>query len=1335
MYLSILLLIFSLLSLSALQAQTPDPKFDDYLASVRELLPADGALVYDCSTLSGYIFGVHGNNTITPMNTDDDKLPFSQAYRITVNDVGDYWWETRFASPANIDAISQGDMLFWVFYARTIEVHQEGAEAKMVFQNQLTEPPWKTIIHADIFPETGWTRYYAYGKAPFNYDPGKLQGSFFFEFVAQTIEVGGFIALNLGQDIDPESLPPNEAMVDPKFNDYLASVRELLPVDGTLLFDGTFTSTFHHWGHGANTIELFQADEEMPFSHAWRAAITDVEWWWKTGFEISPNTSAIQEGDMLFWVFYARTNEVDELIGLAKAHFAFQTSEPPFMEILQMDAYPQTGWTRFYVYKEAPANYEPGALRGIVHLEYFPQIIEFGGFIGLNLGQGIDPADLPRNEAMIDPKFDENLASVRELLPVDGTLLYDCASLDGYKYYGTFPDNMLSMINTENDDVPFGRAFRLNTSSFTPGLFEQLIFPKNETPVQWNDMVFMVFYARSVIPKQETGRAMHAGCGTSSYGSREITSLSLRPPGDEWTPYYLFGRARQVYEIGELLTFFFFSHSPQTIDIGGFIALNLGQDINSLDLPYTVTTYPGREEDAPWRATAAERIEEHRKGDLLVQVVDDEGVSVSDAIVSVEMKRHEFKFGTSPAWMSDILQGAKWDMYREQLFSLFNAVTAGFFMGNDDYGWYAQPSYRTGVVALTKWLKQNNMSISGTTLIYPGWALMPSFIIDLADDPEALHTALIHHLDTIVPIGRDAGVEMWDVINEQTITHDVMDILGDEVLIDWFEHVHFLHPEAQLSINDFNILMGGGDPGQHANLKYLINMLQDANAPIHRVGFQSHFNNYLPSIERIFEILEDFSVYDLNIHISEFDIDIYDEEAQADYTRDFMTIIFSHPSVDRFTHWGFWEATMYIPNGAMFRVDWSEKPNYHAYTDLVFNQWWTEEEGLSDENGGFFVRGFLGDYEITAVKDHLSATLDTVLVKDGTTITLVLAEPPVTYNLDLDVNPPGTAVVTGAGEYESGTQINISAIADSDWIFVNWTGDTDHVDHLDSAMAIVNMPASNVSLTAHFEYTGILLNLNVDMRRVEDFNPNEDVVHVTGSMLDWAIPVTNPDNQLMTRLGETMIWNKTFYLEEGEYEYKYFLNNGWDNGEWSGITNRNISVEDDMTVYNAWGMMGEAFLVNFSVKNENDHTIDDAVIIVNSFSYNAGEYEIGYLPSGQYEYYLHHNDFGEVTGHFSISGEAVWVNVLMTADDTAINDMEVIDIKIFPNPVQNTLFVEANMMITDILVIDIPGRPVLSVKVQDKQNELDLSGLYNGMYFIRVFTGKGVQTIKIQIIR
>ncbi len=73
------------------------------------------------------------------------------------------------------------------------------------------------------------------------------------------------------------------------------------------------------------------------------------------------------------------------------------------------------------------------------------------------------------------------------------------------------------------------------------------------------------------------------------------------------------------------------------------------------------------------------------------------------------------------------------------------------------------------------------------------------------------------------------------------------------------------------------------------------------------------------------------------------------------------------------------------------------------------------------------------------------------------------------YLLTLEVNPQEAGSVTGAGEYQEGEHVNISATAEEGWKFVNWTGDTQYLDDADSAEAIVNMPADNVTLTANFQ--------------------------------------------------------------------------------------------------------------------------------------------------------------------------------------------------------------------------------------------------------------------------
>jgi len=65
--------------------------------------------------------------------------------------------------------------------------------------------------------------------------------------------------------------------------------------------------------------------------------------------------------------------------------------------------------------------------------------------------------------------------------------------------------------------------------------------------------------------------------------------------------------------------------------------------------------------------------------------------------------------------------------------------------------------------------------------------------------------------------------------------------------------------------------------------------------------------------------------------------------------------------------WGFWEGRHWRPEAALYRRDWSEKPNGRAWREMVFERWWTQAEGLTGNDGLYKVRGLLGEYEIEAV--------------------------------------------------------------------------------------------------------------------------------------------------------------------------------------------------------------------------------------------------------------------------------------------------------------------------------------------------------------------------------
>jgi hypothetical protein len=84
-------------------------------------------------------------------------------------------------------------------------------------------------------------------------------------------------------------------------------------------------------------------------------------------------------------------------------------------------------------------------------------------------------------------------------------------------------------------------------------------------------------------------------------------------------------------------------HFEQALEIRGLVvrALAPAEKIEPS------AAYDGHRRDAPWRAKARKLIEQHRKADFSVHVVDQFGNPVQGAAVSLEQTRQAYLFGTS----------------------------------------------------------------------------------------------------------------------------------------------------------------------------------------------------------------------------------------------------------------------------------------------------------------------------------------------------------------------------------------------------------------------------------------------------------------------------------------------------------------------------------------------------------------------------------------------------------------------------------------------------------------------------------------------------------------
>jgi GH35 family endo-1,4-beta-xylanase len=304
------------------------------------------------------------------------------------------------------------------------------------------------------------------------------------------------------------------------------------------------------------------------------------------------------------------------------------------------------------------------------------------------------------------------------------------------------------------------------------------------------------------------------------------------------------------------------------------------------------------------------------------------------------------------------------------------------------------------------WLRDNKLPVRGHNLIWPSYVNMPNDTGGLGTD--ALRQRIDGHFADILSPGNAGGkCYQWDVINEPYTNFDAQGriggvsgvapsngALGNSEMTRWFLNARSLDPAAKLFLNDYDIIEGGGDDATHQNYYYALSKwLLDNGAPLDGIGLQGHFGRITPP-STMQTIIERFSQLPVTLAVTEFDVDIPDEELQADYTRDLMTMVFSQPKVTDFLMWGFWEKAHWMPASAMYRADWSSKPNALSFNDLVFREWWTNETGVTDVSGRFKTRGFKGDYAVTVLYQRLAQIVPASISESGElTITMDATAP------------------------------------------------------------------------------------------------------------------------------------------------------------------------------------------------------------------------------------------------------------------------------------------------------------------------------------------------------
>ncbi len=511
---------------------------------------------------------------------------------------------------------------------------------------------------------------------------------------------------------------------------------------------------------------------------------------------------------------------------------------------------------------------------------------------------------------------------------------------------------------------------------------------KSNGAIKKGDVMLARFSIRSIYAKQESGEAFvyfFVQQAKQPYDKSVITDLSVGP---EWKNIEIGFVATRDMNIGEAEICFSYAALAQKVEITNLKLLNFEQKITLDNMPVTRFTYKGREDNAEWRKTALKRIDSIRTAPILVQVVDINGIPVDGVMVSVKMIQSAFIWGTAAneAILANDLPDS--ENYKRTIKEFFN--TAVIENGFKWPRWGAGPERQAETKQAFEWLEKNGFRQRGHNLVWPGFKFAPGIARETATKDTAKFRKIIEEDIRSKMTYTKGRVIAWDVINELLHERDFLKYLPANETVYWFQLAKKIDPLAQLFINDYSMLNSIASPRNIVSYLDTIATLRSNGAPIDAIGVQGHIGRQPRNPEQIISDLDMFKPMGLPVQITEFDINMTDEELQADYTRDFLIACYSHPVVTGFTIWGFWQNKHWKPDAAMFRSDWTPKHNAAVWREWVNEKWKTNETATTNTKGQVTIRGHFGTYEIIVTKNDVTTKAIIQLSKESGPVTIHL---------------------------------------------------------------------------------------------------------------------------------------------------------------------------------------------------------------------------------------------------------------------------------------------------------------------------------------------------------
>ncbi len=394
---------------------------------------------------------------------------------------------------------------------------------------------------------------------------------------------------------------------------------------------------------------------------------------------------------------------------------------------------------------------------------------------------------------------------------------------------------------------------------------------------------------------------------------------------------------------------------------------------------------------ADWESDANTRIEQNRKRDVQITVVDLEGYPVSNVDVQIDQTRHQFGFGTALAYgkitntdhQDFVVDHFEWAVCENEMKWSSNESQ------NDNWT-FSQADY------IADFCADNDIKLRGHNLVWETGGQTPSWVSGLDCSTYPPTSEMMDEIDDRIntTVGRYAGqIVSWDVDNEM-LSGNMFDCLGETGRAHFFQQGNSVDPNCGFYMNEYsgNSFTGyDGDPYAARALGLIA-----LGAPVEGLGIQAHVASPFDPERYYNNVLQELAVVGVPIIATEFDTDASTEAQAADDLENLYRICFSHPLVEGIIMWGY-DQNVWRGNGIVNDDTWVLNQAGVRYEALL-DEWTTNTSDTTDINGEADFRGFHGTYEITLTPPDSPAEVYTIELEPGSGT----AE----FELQVNVGPP-----------------------------------------------------------------------------------------------------------------------------------------------------------------------------------------------------------------------------------------------------------------------------------------------------------------------------------------